>query len=518
MRRSATAEPPVAKSDGKAKGTKRLLVNVVEPEESRVAIVEDGLLLEYYLEETVERRLLGNIYLGRVVNIEAGIQAAFIDIGESKSAFLHVSDLHHAYAGAKGIPLKRFPERLGENEKRPLIQDLLRKGQTLLVQVTKESIGHKGPSVTTFVSLPGRYLVLMAGMTRCGVSRKIEDTEQRDRLRKIAAQLPEIPNMGVIVRTAGADQAKRDIERDLRYLRQMWQGILSKIPKHRSPYCLYEESSLVIRTVRDLFEPEIREILVDSEEIAEEVRQFLKMVMPRYSSRVKFHSSDAPLFHKFNLERQIDTIYDRKVPLQSGGSLVIEETEALVAIDVNSGRYRKEDDLEKTALLINTEAAEEIARQLRLRDLGGVVICDFIDMTVKRNIRQVETALRKHLRHDRSKTWFSRMSRFGIIEMTRQRLRPSKQRVAREVCPCCEGRGTVRSARSLATSILRQLKRGLGDRRYQRAVVTVGEEVQDHLLNDKRESLVEIEQRTGKRIHIRNGRGYLSEEFDIDYD
>ncbi|MFQ5653571.1 MAG: ribonuclease E/G [Planctomycetota bacterium] len=496
---------------------KRLLVNVVEPGECRVAIVEDGNLFEYSIEETVDRNLLGNIYLGRVVNIEPAIQAAFVDIGESRSAFLHVSDLHHAYEGASGIPSDRFREKPPEEPEKVLIQDLLRKGQWLLVQVSKAPIGNKGPSVTTYLGLPGRCLVIMVGMDRSGVSKKIEDCEQREKLREIADTLPGPENAGVIVRTAGAGQTRRELERDLRYLKQVWQGIIDQAHQSRPPALLYEESDLVIRTVRDLFVPEIEEILIDSEEVAERVREFLHKAMPRYASRVECYKGKAPLFHRFSVEKAVDTIYDRTVPLASGGSLVIDETEALVAIDVNSGRFRDEDDLEKTALQTNLEAAAEIARQLRLRDIGGVVVCDFIDMIEAKNRRELERTLRGHLRNDRAKTWFSRLSRFGIIEMTRQRLRPSKDRVGRETCRVCSGRGTVRSSRSVATGIFRQLQRGLSEGRKRAATVTVGEEVLDILVNQKRRYLVELEERYGKRILVQAGQGYRSDQYTIQY-
>lgn len=480
-----------------------MLVNVLEEDECRVAILEDGALVEFYLEETHDRSLLGNVYLGRVVNVEPGIQAAFIDIGEAKSAFVHVSDVMPSYAGATCIPFEAFQERPPAGDK-TLLQNVLRKGQTVLVQVSKNAIGHKGPTVTTYLSLPGRYLVLMAGMSRSGVSKKIEDLEQRDRLRTIADGFPPVDHMGVIVRTAGADQAKRDLDQDLRYLRQVWSVIVEKARAGRAPSCVYQESDLVIRTIRDLFDPQVEEILVDSEPVAAQAREFLELVMPRYASRVQYYQDAMPIFHRFNVEKQIEGIYDRKVSLPSGGTLVIEETEALVAVDVNSGRYREESDLERTALQINLEAATEIARQLRLRDLGGVVICDFIDMLEAANRRQVEQAMREQVRRDRAKTWLTRMSRFGIIEMTRQRLRPSKDRVAREPCPTCGGRGTVRSARSVATGILRQLRRGLGEKRTQEALVTVGEGVFDVLVNQRRDQLLRCEQSVGKKIVIRH--------------
>ena len=495
---------------------KQLLMNVAESEEMRVALVVNGRLQEYQVEEQTEKTLHGSIYVGRVVNIEPGIQAAFVDIGAERSAFLHVSDVHHAYAGARGIPVERFQEKPPERGKQ-LIQNILRKGQEILVQVSKEAIGHKGPSVTTFVSLPGRYVVLMAGMSRAGVSKKIEDREQRAELRQAADALNPGKHMGVIVRTAGLGHAKKDLERDLRYLKQVWQGILKRLEEVRAPALLYEESGVVIRTIRDLFDPSIEEIVIDDAAVVDEVNDFIDRVMPKYTGRVRHYRGTSPIFWRHGVEKEIESIYDRKVPLESGGSLVIDEAEALVAIDVNSGRYRREDDLEKTAVMINVEAAEEIARQLRLRDIGGVIICDFIDMTDSKNCRKVEQALRSHLRHDRAKTWFSRMSRFGIIEMTRQRLRPSKDRVARETCPTCSGRGTIRSARSLSGTVLRQLRRGIVQRGVTEAKVYVGESTMDALVNDRREQVVDLERETGKRITIRPGRGFASDEYSIDY-
>ena len=504
---------------------KRMLVNVLDPEESRVAIVDDGTLLEYHLEETDRRSLVGNVYLARVVNIEPGIQAAFLDVGEQKSAFLHVSDLHPSYQGATEIPWEGLSEKLPRDREKPLIQTQLRKGQTLLVQISKEAIGNKGPTVTTFVSLPGRFLVLMLGMSRAGVSRKIDDPEQRDRLREIAASLNGPPEVGLIIRTAGHDQPRKVLERDLRYLTRVWEDIVTQVGSEKAPALLYRESDLVIRTVRDLYDPEIDEVLVDREAEAEQVREFLGRVMPRHASRVKHYEGSSPLFSRFRVESEIDNIYDRRVPLSSGGSLVIDETEALVAIDVNSGSYRGEKDLEGTALRINLEAASEIARQLRLRDIGGVVVCDFIDMTEAENRRTLEQHFREAMRPDRAKTWFSRLSRFGIIELTRQRLRPSKDRVARETCPVCRGRGTIRNARSIAAGIFRQLRRGLAEPGTQEAVVTVGDEVLDLLINRRRDDLVNLENEHGKRIVIRpghtsrdgHGSGSAPSRFSVDF-
>lgn len=495
---------------------KRLLINVLDPDESRVALVDDGTLLEYHLEETDRRFLLGNVYLARVVNIEPGIQAAFLDIGEQRSAFLHVSDLHPGYHGARGIPLEKLREKVPRDRSKVLIQSILRKGQTLLVQISKEAIGSKGPTATTYVSLPGRFLVLMLSMGRAGVSRRIEDPEQRDRLRAIADALHAPPELGLIVRTAGRDQPRKALERDLRFLTRVWEDLVEGIDRP-PPLLLYRETDLVTRTVRDLYDPEIEEVLVDEAAEAERVREFLARVMPRHAGRVKHYEGSTPLFSRFDVESAIDNIYDRRVPLPSGGSLVIDETEALVAIDVNSGSYRDEPDLERTALRTNLEASAEIARQLRLRDIGGVVVCDYIDMTEAENRRSLEQHFREQMKPDRAKVWFSRLSRFGIIELTRQRLRPSKDRVGREPCPVCRGRGTIRNARSVASSIFRELRRGLAEEKNREAVVTVGEGVLDLLVNRRRDDLLDLEEEHGKRILIRPGSDLGGHRFSIEF-
>lgn len=495
---------------------KRLLVNVRDADEVRVAVLENDRLLEYHVEPTHERQLRGNIYVGRVLNIEPAIQAAFIDIGESKTAFMHVSDLHPAYAGAHGIPFEELGDP-GPADERPLIQSILRRNQLILVQVTKEAIGHKGPSVTSFVSLPGRSVVLLAGMARYGVSKKIVDPEKRERLRQLAEELRGDDPMGVIVRTAAADQPREDLENDLQYLRQLWAGVVRKAKIEAPPVLLYQESDLVIRTIRDLFEDDIQELILDSHAVTQRAREFLESVMPRYAKRVRLYEGEVPLFDRYRVEPEIESIYDRRVSLPSGGSLVIDETEALVAVDVNSGRSRDQEDLEETALLTNLEAAVEIARQLRLRDIGGVVVCDFIDMLEGDHRRRVESTLRTELRKDRSKTWIARMSRFGLIEMTRQRLRPSKDRVSRRTCPVCHGRGTVRSHSSATAALLRQLQRGLTDRPGQAATVEVSADLLSYLMNHARDGISRVERDTGRRVWIELDPGRVADDYGVRY-
>lgn len=495
---------------------KRLLISVREAEEVRVAVLDDERLLEYHVEPAAERQLRGNIYVGRVLNIEPAIQAAFIDIGESRTAFMHVSDLHPAYAEATGIPFDELGDE-AELDERPHIQRILRRSQPILVQVTKEAIGHKGPSVTSFVSLPGRSVVLVAGMSRFGVSKKIVDPEQRERLRTLAEELRGDDPMGVILRTAAADQPREDLENDLVFLRQVWEGIVKKAKFHAPPSLLYEESDLVIRTIRDLFEDDVDEIVFDDEAETVRARSFLESAMPRYADRLRAYSGEVPLFDRYHVEPAIESIYNRRVALPSGGSLVIDETEALVAIDINSGRSRGQDHLEETAIKTNLEAATEIARQLRLRDMGGVIVCDFIDMVEADNRRQVETRIREELRKDRSKTWIARMSRFGLIEMTRQRLRPSKDRVTRRACPLCHGRGTIRSDASAASALFRQLRRGLRDRPGLDATVQVSEDFLAHLANHARETLIKLESESDQRILLELEHRRVADDYSVRY-
>ncbi|MCA8962756.1 MAG: ribonuclease E/G, partial [Planctomycetes bacterium] len=344
----------------------------------------------------------------------------------------------------------------------------------------------------------------------------ITDSEQRERLRELAESLEVEDNFGVIVRTAGQGRTRRELERDLRGVKQVWSDIARQCHVVKPPALLLEEADLVIRTVRDLCGPDVEEIVLDDEDARERVATFLDRTASRRSrAHVRLHSSAVPIFHRYGIEGQIESIYDRKVALPSGGSLVIDETEALVAIDVNSGRSRDQEDLEETALLTNTEAAEEIARQLRLRDIGGVVVCDFIDMLDAENRRRVETALRDALRRDRSKTWLARMSRFGLIEMTRQRLRPSKDKVGRRPCPTCQGRGSVRNPHLVAAAVLRQLRGGLIASTVQCAEVWAGPHLLEYLANERREGLLEIETQAHKPVTLHLGAELPSDGFEV---
>lgn len=495
---------------------KRILINANDPEEVRIAVLENGRLEELYYERPSEKKYLGNIYRARIVNLEPAIQAAFVDLGIGRNGFLHVSDVLPAYREATGIPFDSMSVRCPDR-RRLKIQDILRRGQEVLVQITKDAIGAKGPSLTTYVSVPGKYLVLMPGVNRHGVSKRIQDGDERAKLREDLGQLDLPRGMGYIVRTAGRDRPRSDLEKDLQYLMRVWEEIRANVESRSLPALVYEESDLVIRAMRDFFRTDVDEILVDALAVAERAKKFLVDVMPQSSGRLKHYGGTSPIFSRFGVEEQIEKIYNRRVPLPSGGHIVLEQTEALVAIDVNSGKYRDEEDLEATALKTNLEAAQEIARQLRLRDLGGVIVNDFIDMESESNRRAVERALRAALKRDRAKSWISRISRFGIIEMTRQRVRPSFERSNHEPCRFCRGTGVVKSARSLGITILRQIRSSLGSRRRSVCEVVAHPGVVDYLLNDRRSDLVALESQYGRTILVKADPDFGQEQYAVRY-
>ncbi len=476
---------------------RRMLINTKEPEEVRVAILENGTLEHLYIQPAATAQYVGNIYKGRVSNVERSFQAAFVDIGLPKNAFLHVSDvsgIDPLNPGAKTTTKRR-------KDNKP-IQELLRKGQEIVVQVTKEQIGAKGPSVTAYISLPGRYLVMMPGVLHYGVSRKIPDEEERGRLRKLLDELDLPKNHGFIVRTAGAGARKSDLQRDLRYLRRLWSAVAERIRSSPAPTAVYQESDIVIRCMRDIFAPDIEEIIIDSEEVCHRVAEFLRMVSPSHRKRVKLYRGATPIFHHFKIEDEVLSTFSNVVPLKSGGSIVIDEAEALVAIDVNSGRYTNEEDIEETAFHTNLEAAREAARQLRLRDLGGVIVIDFIDMQQEKHRRQVERTMAEELRRDRARSRMLRMSRFGLLQITRQRVSQGTKRALFDRCPQCQGSGLVRKVSSMVPHLMRQLRLALARRGLQRIEVLAHPTVAEEIANAKRHDLHQLEQQAGHPIRV----------------
>ncbi|MBI3466381.1 MAG: Rne/Rng family ribonuclease [Planctomycetes bacterium] len=508
-----------------------MLINVSQPEECRIAIVEDGVLEELYIERTSQNNYVGNIYKGRVVNLEPSIQAAFVDFGVGRNGFLHISDIEPQYfrqggfqpdkpVGGPGSPRDEVDEddegseyaHVGGGDRpgrprgrgrtfrpgarpriKPPIQDILRRGDEVLVQVIKEGIGTKGPTLSTYISIPGRYLVLMPALGRVGVSRKIEDDEARRKLRDVMLELNPPKGVGFIVRTAGVDRTKKELSRDLAHLLRLWKVIVRRIRKHAAPVDIYEESDMIIRTIRDIFTSEVDAIYIDEPSAYERAKEFLQIVMPRYVSRLQLYEGKEPLFHRYGLDEEIRRIHQREVPLRQGGSIVIDQTEALVAIDVNSGNFRADDSAEETAYQMNILAAKEIARQLRLRDLGGVIVNDFIDMRKEKHRRSVERALRDAVKRDRARTKILRTSPFGLIEMTRQRIRPSLKRSVFRECPDCSGTGVVKTAESMAIEVVRLLILAAQREDVSKVTITVCEEVATYLNNKKRRELSRIE-------------------------
>ena len=506
-----------------------MIVNCRQSEECRIAVLEDGILEELYVERTSQNNHVGNIYKGVVVNLEASIQAAFVDFGVGRNGFLHISDVEPCYF--KQVPnwaerereeeekwLSRYGNREDHNGRhvpaddvflrnrprfKPPIQEVFCRGDEVLVQVIKEGIGNKGPTLSTYISIPGRYLVLVPSLGRVGVSRKIEDDVVRRKLRQMLLQLDPPEGLGFIVRTAGADRTQKELARDLAYLMRLWNVIVRRIKKMPAPIDIYEESDIIIRTIRDVFSTDVDSIVIDEPAAYERAKDFLQFVMPRQVSRLQLYSGKTPVFHKFGIDREIARINHRRVPLKGGGSLVIDQTEALVAIDVNSGTFRADEDAEETAYQMNLIAAKEIARQLRLRDLGGVIVNDFIDMRKESHRRNVERTLRDAIYRDRAKTKILRTSPFGLIEMTRQRIRPSLKRSVFQECPCCHGGGVVKSPESMALDVFRALELASHKPGIAKVRITLADDVVDYLNNKKRLELATIEREGNVEIVIR---------------
>ncbi|MCI0493023.1 MAG: Rne/Rng family ribonuclease [Planctomycetes bacterium] len=532
-----------------------MLINVAQAEECRIAIVEDGVLEELYLERSSQDNFVGNIYKGRIVNLEPSIQAAFVDFGVGRNGFLHISDVESQYFRQGGYdpnqPIQpdgrqrrdeeeepeesdrgssRTPERgrtgrgtrtarhrIGVRPRvKPPIQEIFQRGDEVLVQVIKEGIGTKGPTLSTYISIPGRYVVLMPALGRIGVSRKIESDDDRRRLRDILRELNPPKGVGFIVRTAGTDRTKKELSRDLAYLLRLWKVIVRRIKKATAPVDIYEESDMIIRTIRDIFTGDVDTIWIDEPKAYERAKEFLHMVMPRYVNRLQLYEGREPLFQKYNLDEEIARISLRRVPLKGGGSLVIDQTEALVAIDVNSGSFRTDGSAEESAHQLNQIAAKEIARQLRLRDLGGVVVNDFIDMRKDKHRRGVERTLRDAVKRDRARTKILRTSPFGLIEMTRQRIRPSIKRSVYKECPSCSGTGQVKSAESMGLEAVRKVIARSHPPQVSRVVVAVEEEVASYLNNKKRRDLVQIEQENNVELQIVSSEGLSPEYLKID--
>ncbi|MBQ0958388.1 Rne/Rng family ribonuclease [Ideonella sp. 4Y11] len=465
---------------------KRMLINATQPEERRLAIVDGQKLLDFETEIEGREQRKGNIYKAVVTRVEPSLEACFVDYGEDRHGFLPFKEISKQY----------FKEGASVRDAR--IQDVISNGQELLVQVEKEERGNKGAALTTFVSLAGRYLVLMPNNPRGGgVSRRIEG-EQREELKENLDQLEYPKGMSLIARTAGIGRSAAELQWDLNYMLKLWDAIDGASKAGKGAFLIYQESSLVIRAIRDYFSADIGEILIDTDDIYDQAQQFMNHVMPESAHRVKRYRDDAPLFSRFQIEHQIETAFSRTVNLPSGGAIVIDHTEALVAVDVNSARATRGGDIEETATRTNLEAADEIARQCRLRDLGGLIVVDFIDMEESKNRRDVEQRLRDALRQDRARVQFSSISKFGLLELSRQRLRPALSEGSHITCPRCNGTGHIRDTESSALQILRIIQEESMKENTAAVHVQVPVEVTSFLLNEKRTEItkIELKQRT----------------------
>lgn len=475
-------------------------------EETRVAFLENALVTEIYIDRKKDRGVAGNVYKGRVMKVLPGMQASFVDIGLEKSAFLYVGDVFDSTSEYtpmmedEGLELEVEPKRKRAHATQ--IEDLLQEGQDILVQVSKEPISTKGARVTTYISIPGRYLVMMPGVNHIGVSRRIENGEERKRLREIVSRLRK-PNTGYIIRTASQGRSEDDFATDIEFLSRLWENIQKKKEKASAPALMHNELDLVFRVIRDVFTRDVDRMVIDAPEEYQRVKEFVDSYIPQLGRRVKPYDGDDPIFEHFGVEIEISRALGRKVWLKSGGYIVLDQTEALTTIDVNTGRYVGKRSLEDTILKTNLEAVREIAYQLRLRNIGGIIILDFIDMEREDNRRKVYAALQEALASDKAKTTISHISPIGLIEMTRKRIRESLGRTLCDTCPYCEGRGYIKSNRTVCYEVFRELRRAFAGSDEKKALVTVNSGVADLMYDEERQGVEELEKEFQKKIVIK---------------
>ena len=481
-----------------------MLINADQPEECRVVILEDGKVEELIVEHASHEQIKGNIYLGTINRVEPSIEAAFLDFGNKKFGFLPFKDVRRdSYL------------QTGEKKARTRIQDVLVRGQKLLIQVVKEERETKGPSLTNWISLPGRFLVLMVGQEASAVSRKIEDESERKKLKDIITDFNLPKDMGVIIRTAGLGRTKSELQKDLQMLLNIWEKLDADLKNEdiQAPALLYREPDMVVRTVRDHFTADTTEIIVDEKESYKALQGFFKMVMPRLYRRVKFYKETKPIFSQYNVETQIDSIYDRTVKLPSGGSIVIDIGEAMVSIDVNSGKTTGASQLEETAVNTNLEAATEVGRQLRLRDLGGLIVIDFIDMYQKKNKALVERELKLVCKKDKARINLSRISKFGLMEMSRQRMSPPVKEGVFESCQTCKGMGLVKSIGNIVLGMLTKIREIISRDNVRLLAVEVSPAVADYMLTHKLRYLLDLQEKHHFIIEFVSKAGLAPENF-----
>ena len=483
----------------------KILINAVDSEECRVAMLDaEGHLKEYYTDSSLRELSLGNIYKGVIQNVEPSLQAVFVSYAGDRNGFLQLGDVHPEY-------FHEEPAKSGQDLKR-----LLKKGQPLLVQVEKEPSEIKGASLTTYLSLAGRFVVLTPGREHVGVSRKIESEAERNRLRKIADELPVPEGCGYIVRTVAEGRSKAELSADLAQVFNLWEDIRAKGRKAPAPSLVYREHDLAVKILRDHLTPEVREILVDDQVTCDKVRDYVKAIAPDQAKAVRLHREKRPIFARHQLEEQLETVYHTRVKLRGGGSIVITPTEALVSIDVNSGRGGKEGGLEETAFQTNLEAAEEVARQLRLRDLGGLVVVDFIDMREEKHRREVEKRIRDAAKPDKAKCDFGHISKFGLLELSRQRIRPSIEMGSYVTCPACQGRGLVKTPENASLGVLRHLAHVMAKGGLTEVRVRLSAEVAHYLQNHKRAELARLEERHRTQVIIHGDPAFAPGRWEVE--
>ena len=482
---------------------KEILINV-EPQETRLAILENKVLEEFSVERIGQKTLVGNVIKGRVNSVVPAVKAAFVGLGLEKNGYLYLADI-------VGIGMDFDSIDKEEEELKPprgmqphqSIEQLVKKGQEVLVQITKEPFGTKGARLTTHISLPGRYIVLLPYDRHLGISRRISDDKERQRLKEILRGLEVPKEMGVIIRTAGIGQSKRELGRDLKYLLGIWRKIKFNAAKKQAPAQLHEEYDLVLRVARDYLTEDVEKLIIDNRDEYRKIQHFLSAVAPHLRSKVELYEGDIPLYDRKGIEKDVEKLFERKVPLRCGGYIVIEPTEGLVAIDVNSGKFTEKKSLEETAFAVNIEAAREVARQIRLRDLGGIIVIDFIDMMQAGKRRKVFEALTDSLKRDKAKTDVSPLSEICLVEMTRQRMRRSVESMSFRECPYCQGRGLIKSVSTVSIQALRKVKKYLKETKKKQVELLVNPEVTSRLFNEDRQAIESIERIFHAKIIIK---------------
>ncbi len=488
-----------------------LIINIT-PYETRVALLEDRLLTEIYIERTKDRGIIGNIYKGKVIKVLPGMQAAFVDIGLEKAAFLYISDVHGGVEDYEEMGI-HGEEITSYNTSSSQIEDLLFEGQEILVQVSKEPLGTKGTRITSHITLPGRYLVYMPFVDHIGVSRRIKDEKERKRLREIIQSIKP-QNGGFIVRTASEGADSDEIRNDMEFLLHLWENILKKKDNVTAPALIYSDLTMVLRVIRDILSPQVNRIVIDSKEEYENIINFINTYMPKQKYEIFLYENKEPIFDAYGIEMEIDKLLGRKVWLKSGGYIVIDMSEALVAIDVNTGRYVGKRNLADTILKTNLEAAKEIAYQLRLRNIGGIIIIDFIDMEREGDREKVLQTLAEATKKDRQKTNIFRISELGLVEMTRKRTRESITRILGEPCPYCEGSGWVKSKTTICYEIFREIERTASELGHH-IMVEANQDVADMLYEEERAGVEELERKLKKKIIIKGKPGLHQEQYNI---